>query len=71
MLFKFSHNILDWTVLSWNFFFLDESVDLIIYRDYNSESALFFYIIIYCSLATQLPTLMQSHSGGDSIASRC
>ena len=50
ILFKFSHCILDWTVLSWNFFlgerFLEGSVDHIIYRDYNnySESALFYLL---------------------------
>ena len=50
ILFKFSHSILDWTVLSWKFwgFFetiLEGSVDLIIYRDYNySESALFYLL---------------------------
>ena len=39
ILFKFSHSILDWTVLSWNFgggggyTFLEGYVDSIIYRD--------------------------------------
>ena len=53
ILFKFSHSILDWMVLSWNFFldflktFLEGSVDLIIYRDYIVNRRFF----IYCSLA--------------------
>ena len=52
ILFKFSHSILDWTVLSWNlggFFetFLQGSVDHIIYRDYIVNRRFF----IYCSLA--------------------
>ena len=39
ILFKFSHSILDWTALSWNFggFFKNifrGSVDHVIYRDY-------------------------------------
>ena len=54
IMFKFSHSILDWTVLWWNFLgiflktFLEESVDLIIYRDYIVNRRFF----IYCSLAT-------------------
>ena len=53
ILFNFSHSILDWTVLWWNFLgiflktFLEESVDLIIYRDYIVNRRFF----IYCSLA--------------------
>ena len=49
MLFKFSHSILDWTVLSRNFFggffetFLEGSVDLIIYRDYIVNRRFFIY----------------------------
>ena len=52
ILFKFSHSILDWTVLFWNlggdFFetFLEGSVDHI-YRDYIVNRRFF----IYCSLA--------------------
>ena len=50
ILFKFSHSILDWTVLFWNlggdFFetFLEGSVDHIIYRDYI-VNLLFFYLL--------------------------
>ena len=51
ILFQFSHSMLDWTALSCKFFFwggdlknffLEGSVDHIIYRDYISESALFY-----------------------------
>ena len=53
ILFKFSHSILDWTALSWNFlgdlkkYFLEGSADHIIYRDYTVYRRSF----IYCSLA--------------------
>ena len=64
ILFKFSHSILDWTVLSWNFFlggdffetFLEGSADLINYRDYIVNRRFF----IYCSLATRLQPVTQS-----------
>ena len=52
--FKFSHSILDWTALSWNFFggffktFLEGSVDQVIYRDYVVNRRSF----IDCSLAS-------------------
>ena len=56
--FKFSHGILDWTALSWIFFFflggggsetfLEGFVDHIIYRDYIANRRSF----IYCSLAS-------------------
>ena len=57
ILFKFSHSILDWTVLSCNlggFFltFLEGSVDHIIYRDYKVNRRFF----IYSSLATERRT---------------
>ena len=53
ILFKFSHSILDWTALSWNFGgifknFLEMSVDHIIYRDYTANRCSF----INCSLTT-------------------
>ena len=59
ILFKCSHSILDWTVLSWNFggifkkTFLEGSVDLIIYRDYNSDSALFLFIVFWPASQSQ------------------
>ena len=60
ILFKFSHSILDWTVLSWNLggileTFLEGSADLIIYRDYIVNRRFFF---IYCSLACGLSWLV-------------
>ena len=58
ILFKFSHSILDWTALSWNFLrifetFLEGSVDRIIHRD-DIVNRCFF---IYCSLASVSPCL--------------
>ena len=53
ILFKFSHSILDWTVLSWNGGgdFLKHFVcRYIIYKDYIVKRRFF----IYCSLATLL-----------------
>ena len=52
ILFKFSHSILDWTVLPWNFggffkTFLEGSADHIIYRDYIVNDRFF----TDCSLA--------------------
>ena len=50
ILFKISHSILDWTVLSWNCggifkkTFLEGSVDLIIYRD-SIVNRRFFYLL--------------------------
>ena len=54
ILFKFSHTILDWTVLSWIFFFffgggilktfLEGSVDRVIYGDYKVNRH-FFYLL--------------------------
>ena len=60
ILFKFSHSLSDWTVLSGNWggggveTFLKGSVDLIIYRDYIVNRRFFF---IYCSLATHTQLL--------------
>ena len=50
ILFKFSHSILDWTVLSWNFWgfletFIEGSVDHIIYRDYIVNRRFIFTVV--------------------------
>ena len=49
ILFKFSHSILDWTALSWNFLrifetFLEGSVDRIIHWD-DIVNRCFFYLL--------------------------
>ena len=65
ILFKFSHSILDWTVLSRNFFgifwniFLEGSVDLIIYRDCIVNQRFF----AYCSLATGIVSTASGSTG--------
>ena len=62
ILFKFSHSILDWTVLSWNFWeflktFLEGSVYHIIYRDYIVNRRFFIDCSLACSrsLPSSLP----------------
>ena len=52
ILFKFSHSILDWTVLSWNLggileTFLEGSADLIIYRDYIVNRRFFLSTVVW------------------------